>query len=254
MSLVFWIMFSPCCYANVLEKTIEIEAQGLSSTPIITKINPEPASNNATYKLGIDLSHHNTVTNWESVKRAGIEFAIIRTSYGWSDWDKQTDKRLKENINGAKAAGIPIGAYHYSYATTIQEAEKEADFFIEKLKGTAWEYPVFMDFEDKCQAQLSKSQKTDVMLAFLQKVQNAGYYTGYYTFLNLQKDKIDNSRLGAHELWIAHWSDNCRCESPYGIWQYTSDGSVPGIEGRVDMNRCYVDYPSIIKGMHLNGF
>lgn len=205
-------------------------------------------------KKGIDVSYHNGDINWRAVKDSGIEFAIIRTSYGWEKWDKQTDKKLRDNINGAKSVGMPIGAYHYSYATTPLEALKEADFFIDRLKWTQWEYPVFFDFEDKCQKKLSVERKTDIILTFLQKLQDAGYYTGYYTSLNWQKNYLNMNRLGAHQLWIAHWNQKCGCEWPYGMWQYTSDGSVPGINGRVDMNYCYVDYPSIIKNLHLNGF
>lgn len=210
--------------------------------------------NKAFCKKGIDVSHHNGDINWQAVKDSGIEFAIIRTGYGWEKWDKQTDRKLKANIDGAKSVGMPIGAYHYSYATTPQEAIKEAEFFINRLRWAQWEYPVFFDFEDKCQTKLNNLQKTDVILTFLQKLQEAGYYTGYYTFLNWQKTCLDMNRLGGYQLWIAHWNKNCGCSWPYGIWQYTSEGSVPGINGRVDMNYCYVDYPSIIKNMHLNGF
>lgn len=205
-------------------------------------------------KKGIDVSHHNGDINWQVVKDSGIDFAIIRTGYGWENWDKQTDKKLKDNIAGAKAAGIPIGAYHYSYATNPEEALKEADFFIDRLKWTQWEYPVFFDFEDKCQKSLTTEQKTDIITTFLQKLQEAGYYCGYYTFLNWQRNCLNMSRLGSNELWIAHWNQECACQQPYGIWQYTSDGSVPGINGRVDLDYCYVDYPSIIKNLSLNGF
>lgn len=205
-------------------------------------------------KKGIDVSHHNGNINWQAVKDSGIEFAIIRTSYGWKNWDKQTDRKLKLNIDGAKSVGLPIGAYHYSYATTPAEAIKEADFFIDRLKWTQWEYPVFFDFEDKCQSKLNNFQKTNIIFTFLEKLQKAGYYPGYYTFLNWQKNCLDISKLVGYPLWIAHWNNICRCESPYGIWQYTSKGQVPGINGNVDMNYCYVDYPYIIKNLHLNGF
>lgn len=254
-------IFNCCVYKQVYAESSQ------TTTPAPTKIirkkiiqhpqNPSGQTNQnlqKNFKLGIDLSHHNTVTDWNAVKNSGVEFAIIRTSYGWEKWDKQTDKKLKEHIAGAKSVGIPIGAYHYSYATTPQEALKEADFFINKLAGTQWEYPVFIDFEDKCQVKLNNEQKTEIILTFLQKLQEAGYYTGYYTFLNWHRGNLNTKRLGGHELWIAHWNSTCDCTSPYGIWQYTSDGSVTGIDGRVDMNRCYVDYPSIIKGMHMNGF
>ena len=204
---------------------------------------------------GIDVSRHNGNIDWAAVKNSGIDFAIIRTSYGWENWDHQTDSQLINNINGAKAVGIPIGAYHYSYATTVEEALKEADFFLEKLKLTQWEYPVFFDFEDKCQMNLgSNQQRTDIVRAFALKVQSAGYYVGMYSFLNMVKYSLDMRQLGAFELWIAQWAPQCACEHPYGIWQYTSDGAVPGINGCVDLYYYYVDYPAIIKNLHLYGF
>ncbi len=232
----------------------------LNKTEDSTKTLPKPAAVPARKSLqpfckrGIDVSRHNKEINWQAVKDSGIEFAILRTSYGWSDWEKQTDQQLKNNIAGAKAAGIPIGAYHYSYATNPQEALLEADFFIDRLRWTQWEYPVFIDLEDKCQKNLTNAQRTDIILTFLQRLQEAGYYTGFYTCLNWQRYMLDMNRLGGHELWIAHWHPTCGCTRPYGIWQHTSNGSVPGIDGRVDLDFCYVDYPSIIKNLHLNGF
>lgn len=207
------------------------------------------------FARGIDVSRHNGNIDWVAVKNSGVDFAIIRTSYGWENWDRQTDAQLINNINGAKSVGIPIGAYHYSYATTVDEALREADFFLEKLKLTQWEYPVFLDFEDKCQIALANNQqRTDIIKAFALKIRSAGYYVGMYSFLNMVKNNLDMSQLSEFELWIAHWSSNCGCECPYGIWQYTSDGAVPGINGRVDLDYSYVDYPTIIKNLHMNGF
>lgn len=205
-------------------------------------------------KRGIDVSHHNGDINWQAVKDSGIEFAIIRTGYGWMDWEKQTDRQLRNNIAGAKAVGMPIGAYHYSYATNPHEANLEADFFIDRLRWTQWEYPVYIDLEDNCQKRLTNTQRTDIILTFLQRLQAAGYYTGFYTCLYWQRHMLEIERLSGHQLWIAQWNTHCNCTVPYGIWQRTSHGSVPGINGRVDLDLCYVDFPSIIKNAHLNGF
>ena len=256
MFSIFIYNFHIYSYANQPKTLNEVKTKPTEQKNLISSFATptQPKSATPYIKKGIDVSHHNGDINWQDVKDSGIEFAIIRTGYGWEAWDKQTDRQLKANIDGAKSVGMPIGAYHYSYATTPQEALKEADFFIERLKWSQWEYPVFIDFEDKCQTKLNNSQKTDVILAFLQKLQESGYYTGYYTFLNWQRYCLDMNRLGGHELWIAHWNPICGCQWPYGIWQYTSDGNVPGVNGRVDLNYCYVDYPSIIKNLHLNGF
>ena len=205
-------------------------------------------------KKGIDVSKWNGNINWRAVKDSGIDFAMIRTSFGWSNREKFTDKQLRNNINGAKSVHMPIGAYHYSYAKNPTEAIWEADFFIDRLKWTKWEYPACMDLEDKCQLNLSNDQRTDIALAFLNRVKSAGYFTGIYCCLDWAKNKLNIDKLADHTLWIAHWNEKCGYSKPCGIWQYTSSGSVSGINGRVDMNYSYIDYPSIIKNSHLNGF
>lgn len=205
-------------------------------------------------KVGIDVSYHNKEINWQAVKDSGVDFAILRTTYGWLEWENQTDAYLKEYITGAKAAGIPIGAYHCSYAKNRKDALLEADFFIDRLKWTQWEYPVFIDMEMQTQRNLTKEQRTEVILTFANKLKKAGYYTGYYTNLNWTRHMLNMNRLRAYDLWIAQWNKTCHCTHPYGIWQFTNQGIIPGIEGDVDMNLCYMDYPSIIKKAHLNGF
>ena len=203
---------------------------------------------------GIDVSKWNGDIDWGTVAASGVQFAIIRTSFGWSNRDKFTDPKLVNNINGAKSAGIPIGAYHYSYATNPTEAIWEADFFIDRLRWTSWEYPVCMDMEDKCQLRLNTQQRTDVALTFLDRVASQGYYTAIYSNLNWTRNCFDMSRLSKHDLWIAQWNGHCSCTLPYGMWQYTDFGSVPGIAGRVDLDYSYKDYPTYIKANHLNGF
>ena len=206
------------------------------------------------YFKGIDVSAWNENIDYKKLKESGqAQFIIIRTSYGWSNWKKFTDSQLQNNIKGAKSAGIPIGAYHYSYATNTKQAKKEATFFLEKLKGTQWEYPVFIDFEDECQSKLSKKERTDIVETFLDIVEKAGYYVGYYTNLKGLRN-LDLNRLARFDLWVAQWNKTCSCEKSYGIWQHTSAGSIPGIRGRVDLNISYVNYPKIIKERHLNGF
>lgn len=206
------------------------------------------------FSRGIDVSKWNGTINWRAVADSGIQFAMVRTSFGWSNWEKFTDRQLRNNINGAKSVGMPIGAYHYCYATNPQQAIMEADFFISRLRWAQWEYPVCLDIEDKNQLGLNVQQCTDVAITFLERVKSAGYYVGIYANLNWTRYKLDMNRLNPYELWIAHWNSQCGCTKPYGIWQYTSSGFIPGIGTRVDLDYSYKDYPSIIKGAHLNGF
>lgn len=222
--------------------------------PLKGAIQPLAASAQAPFSIGIDVSKWNGDIDWKAVANSGVQFAIIRTSFGWSNREKYTDIRLRQNIDGAKSVGMPIGAYHYSYAKDSQQALMEADFFIDRLKWSKWEYPVCLDIEDKNQKSLPKEQCTDVALTFLNRVSSAGYYTGVYTYLDFTKNNLNMERLKNYDLWIAHWHSTCGCKTPYAMWQYTSSGSVPGINSRVDLDYAYKDYPNIIKSAHLNGF
>lgn len=205
-------------------------------------------------RKGIDVSTWQGDINWNKVKADGIEFAMLRSSFGKENPDKQTDNKFWQNYKNAKAAGMPIGAYHYSYATTVEDAKKEAAFFLSIVKGCQFEYPVAFDIEDPSQMYLGKDRITDIIMAFCERVQAAGYYVSLYTNLDWISNRIDMSRAKAFDVWLAQWSSKPTYNGSFGMWQYTSGGSVSGISGNVDMNIAYYDYPSIIKAAGLNGF
>lgn len=205
-------------------------------------------------RKGIDVSTWQGDINWNKVKADGIEFAMLRSSFGKENPDKQTDNKFWQNYRNAKAAGVPIGAYHYSYATTVEDAKKEADFFLSIVKGCQFEYPIAFDIEDPSQMYLGKDRITDIIMTFCERVQAAGYYVSLYTNLDWISNRIDMSRAKAFDVWLAQWSSKPTYNGGFGMWQYTSSGSVSGISGNVDMNIAYYDYPSIIKAAGLNGF
>lgn len=205
-------------------------------------------------RKGIDVSTWQGDIDWKKVKADGIEFAMLRSSFGKENPDKQTDNKFWQNYNNAKAAGVPVGAYHYSYATTVEDAKKEADFFLSIVDGCQFEYPVAFDIEDPSQMYLGKDRITDIIMAFCERVQAAGYYVSLYTNLDWISNRIDMSRAKAFDIWLAQWNDKPTYSGNFGMWQYTSSGSVNGISGNVDMNIAYYDYPSIIKAAGLNGF
>lgn len=205
-------------------------------------------------RKGIDVSTWQGNIDWNKVKADGIEFAMLRSSFGKENPDKQTDNKFWQNYRNAKAAGVPIGAYHYSYATTVEDAKKEADFFLSIVKGCQFEYPIAFDIEDDSQMYLGKDRITDIIMAFCERVQAAGYYVSLYTNLDWISNRIDMSRAKAFDVWLAQWNDKPTYSGNFGMWQYTSSGSVNGISGNVDMNIAYYDYPSIIKAAGLNGF
>lgn len=202
----------------------------------------------------IDVSAHNGVVNWEKVKKSGVDGVIIRTGFG-EEHPSQIDTRFEANYKGCKDVGLPVGAYHYSYATTPEEAEKEADFVIKLLKGKQFEYPIYFDIEDRVHVELSKETCDSIVIAFCSKLEKAGYWAGVYSFDGFFSSNLSTAIIQRFSAWVAR-VENVKptfCKA-YGMWQYSWKGFVPGIVGEVDMNYCYKDFPALIKSRGKNGF
>ena len=201
-------------------------------------------------KKGIDVSAHQGKIDWSKVK---TDFAIIRAGYG--KVISQKDEQFEANYSGAKAAGIPAGAYWYSYAMTPDEAREEADVFLKVLAGKQFEYPVYFDIEEQKQLVLGKEKVSEIIKAFLEKVEGAGYWVGLYMSASPLTDCVTSDIKNEYAVWVA----NVGVSKPsyagaYGMWQYSWKGSISGISGDVDLDYCYVDYPAKIKERGLNGY
>ncbi len=207
---------------------------------------------------GIDVSIWNGNINWNLVKTDGIEFAMIRSSYGDGSSEfinNGVDEKFDYNYEEAGKVGINRGVYHYCYATSIKEAEEEAYFFLSRIKGKVFEYPVILDIEDdKVQGHLGKKLLTEISKRFLEIIECNGYYVGIYSSRYWFDNFLEMKKLSMYDTWLAEWTSNPGYAGNYGIWQYTSVGSVSGIDGYVDMNISYEDYPEIMKSAGLNGF
>ena len=206
---------------------------------------------------GIDVSKWQGEIDWKKVKAAGIKFAMIRLGYGSANGDAcGLDGYFEKNVKNAIAAGIDIGCYFYSYATSVAAAKKEAAYVInvlQKYKGV-FTYPVAFDLEDKTQQGLGKQVLTDMVIAFGDAIEKAGFYCSLYSNPSWMKSYLDADRVKRFDLWLAHWADKTNYAGAYGMWQNSSSGKVNGINGNVDTDFAYKDYPTIIKGKKLNGF
>lgn len=206
---------------------------------------------------GIDVSKWQGEIDWKKVKAAGIKFAMIRLGYGSSKGDAcGLDGYFEKNVKNAIAAGIDIGCYFYSYATSVAAAKKEAAYVInvlQKYKGV-FTYPVAFDLENKTQQGLGKQVLTDMVIAFGDAIEKAGFYCSLYSNPSWMKSYLDADRVKRFDLWLAHWTDKTNYAGAYGMWQNSSSGKVNGINGNVDTDFAYKDYPTIIKGKKLNGF
>lgn len=200
---------------------------------------------------GIDVSKYQGKVDWQKVKKAGVQFAMIRAGFG--RFPSQKDECFEENYKNATAAGVPVGAYHYSYAKSAADAKEEARVFLSWLAGKQFSYPVAYDIEEKAQADLGKAAVSDIIRAFCEAVEAAGYYVCIYANKFFLDNYVDDDCKKRYDVWVAQWAAKNTYEGSYGMWQYSSTGTVDGIDGRVDLDNAYKDYPAIMKANGLNG-
>lgn len=197
---------------------------------------------------GVDVSEHQGEIDWNKVKAAGIEFAIIRVGYRtYGGGEIVLDKTFRKNIEGADAAGIKVGAYFFSQAVTEEEAIEEADVLIDAIRPYNITYPVIFDWEmiygDSARTDtVTVEGLADFSVAFCERVRSAGYHPMIYQNKNTAMMKLDLPRLKDYDFWLAEYGTKPTYYYDYKIWQYASDGYVPGISGNVDMNISFVDY------------
>ena len=191
---------------------------------------------------GIDVSEHQGVIDWAKVAKDGVQFAVIRAGYGREL--SQKDKQFERNYAGAKAAGIQVGAYWYSYANSVERGEQEARACLKVLEGKRFELPVFFDQEyEKSILALSNKTRTDIVLKFLETVKGAGRKVGLYSSTNFITTKLQADRLTAYPLWLAEYGSKLHYTGKVWAWQYTSKGRVAGVRGNVDCNHGYFAQP-----------
>ncbi len=209
----------------------------------------EFAGDNA--RLGIDVSKWNKEIDWMKVKEAGIEFAIIRCGYrGASSGALVLDPMYKKNIEGAIEAEIPVGVYFFTQAIDEVEAVEEASMVISLIEDYDVDYPVFLDSESaggrgRADA-MNAEERTKIHKAFLETIASAGYETGIYGSRNWLNDEVDMTELSEYKTWLAEYADIPVYDKYYHMWQYTSKGSVDGIETNVDLNLCYMNIDTSI--------
>ena len=193
---------------------------------------------------GIDVSEHQGRIDWNAVKASGIDFAILRVGFGAPSWGGRVDYQFNRNISECERLGIPYGVYIYSYAFDNQQAADEASMVINCLSGHNPRLPVYYDLEDN--SIIANGRQTGIASraqVFCNRISAAGYEPGIYAnlnwFNNILTDSVFKSSSWDH--WIAQYNSKCDYIGNYSIWQYKSNGKVPGINGNVDMNYAYVD-------------
>lgn len=205
----------------------------------------------ANYK-GIDVSQHQGNIDFGKVKAAGYDFVIIRAGYG--KYASQKDPYFEQNYAGAKAAGLNVGAYWYSYADSTANAKLEAEACLQVIKGKTFEYPIYFDLEERSQFNKGRDFCDSLVKTFCNALESAGYYAGLYISRSPLQTYISSAVATRYALWVAEYASKCNYSGTYGIWQSSSTGKIDGIKGDVDTDISYVDYASVIKSGGFNGF
>lgn len=197
---------------------------------------------------GIDVSRFQGEIDWEQVADYGIDFAIIRVGLrGSTEGKLLEDDTFEYNIENAIANGINVGVYFYSQAVSEEEAQEEAQFVLDLIEPYDITYPVVLDIEsaDSTSArtnELNQSQYTAIAQTFCSTVEGAGYEAVIYGNVKSFTLLLDAKQLSDYDTWIAYYGTPLYYPYKFGMWQYSSTGSIPGIDGDVDLNISIIDY------------
>ena len=194
-------------------------------------------------KTGIDVSIYQGDINWQAVAEAGIEFVIVRVGYrGSVDGAIHEDVNAAANLQGALDAGLEVGAYFFSQAVTVEEAMEEAAFTLNAIAAYPITMPVVFDWEH-VDSETSRSAPirdrtllTDCALAFAQAVETAGYRPMVYFNRYQARDLFDLEALADYGFWLAQYDTPMTFPWKIDFWQYSDQGTVDGIRGKVDLN------------------
>lgn len=199
-------------------------------------------------ELVLDLSYHNKTVDFQKLKKAGVYGVIIRAGYG--KMASQKDTKFEEYYAGAKAAGLHIGTYWYSYAKSVNETKLEMKLFMNVIKGKTIDMFAAFDLEDKTQKPLGKTVLTEMASAALDYIHSSGYQAVLYASASWMMDMISVSQLPSYtKYWVACYTTKSIYKQytiqPFcAMHQYTDVGKIDGVIGNVDMNYCYVDFVS----------
>ena len=195
----------------------------------------------ANARLGVDVSEHQSLIDWEQVKAAGFQFAMVRAGYrGYTEGKLFADSSFEHHLQGAREAGLDVGVYFFSQAVTPAEAAEEAAFVLDALDGRKLDLPVVFDWEyvssDVRTGIVDGRTLTDCAIAFCEAVEAEGYDAMVYFNQDQAENVYQLEELTDYDFWLAMYSDEMNFPYRVEMWQYTEEGSVPGIEGNADIN------------------
>lgn len=198
--------------------------------------------------LGVDLSKYQKYVDFAAIQDEGIDFCMLRVgARGYETGIIQKDEKFQEFMRGAQAVGMPVGLYFFSQAVTVEEAIEEAEFVLNEIWGYKISYPIAFDMEfienDTSRVEtLTKKERTNIALAFLETIESAGYTGMLYGNKEWLLKRVDLSKFEGYDIWLSEEEDIPDYPYIYSMWQYTRQGNVYGIDGYVDLNVSFIDY------------
>lgn len=201
-------------------------------------------------KIIMDVSRWQGSIKWDQVKASGKVDGVMLRALGTSNGKPYIDPTFGANYKGCTENGIPVGVYYYSTARTHCAADRELAMLHGVLSGKVLGLPVAVDIEDAALSKLGKQTLTDLTAYALNEIQSWGVYAILYTGLNFAQNHLymTGAALKPFDVWLAAYRNNKPAPGwPFGMWQYTDSGTVPGIEKGVDLSHAYKDYTAIIR-------
>ena len=193
---------------------------------------------------GVDISGPIAPCTAADLKAAGVEFVICKTGFG-SDYPGQQDSGFAANVKLLDAAGIPWGAYHFSYATTRNGGISEAKHMLRLLNGRKPLYGVWFDMEANSTL---GGDLPGAAEGFCETMEAAGLYVGVYASTNWWQNYLTSPVFDKYDKWVAQYYKECQYDGPYGMWQYTNSWVIGG--RNFDGNWAYKDYPALVRAMN----
>ena len=211
----------------------------------------------------LDVSRWQGSIDWDKVKASGLVSGVMLRALGNSAKDKPSkpylDPYFARNYAECRRLGIPVGVYYYCKAVNVAEADAELALLRKVLTGKTVQLPVAVDIEDTyVQAPLDKQTLTDIAAHALAAIEQMGFYAMLYTGLYFGQTNLymGSAALKKYDVWLARYprdksetkpEDKPKTDFSFGMWQYTSTASVPGVSGNVDLSHAYKNYTKIIR-------
>ena len=207
--------------------------------------------------LGCDLSYHNKNVNFDELKASGCEFVMLRCGYrGYSAGGLAKDEKFDTYASEAQRVGLKIGVYFFTQALTPEEAREEAEFTLSIIEDYDISYPVAFDTEyiDDEEArtnttEISDELRSDICVAFCERISEEGYYPMIYASENWFRRSLELEPIRKYDFWAPQYLEENDFLYDFTMWQYTDNGSIPGVNGPVDLDVCMVDYASFVPAM-----